>query len=89
MLTLNSGHTVGYIRDPDFVGFGDIESTLKMIRRGHWWLAAITSWTPPIPRLRTQPFQTHQSSNTMLAACFSKLTQVVVDFAVAVHSAAL
>lgn len=32
MLTLNSGHTVGDVRDPDLVGFGDIESALQMIR---------------------------------------------------------
>ena len=29
MLTLNSGHTVGDVGDPDFVGFSDIELALQ------------------------------------------------------------
>ncbi len=88
MLTLNSGHTVSDICHPDLVRLTYLELPREVVGRGHCWFSTIEPWTPPIARLRTQPLRLHQAPDSISAAFLSQLTQVIVNFAVAVYTSA-
>src|SRR5690606_22069955 len=51
-------------------------------------LTAVIAGAPTITGLRTQPLHPHQASHAVPATGLAQLTQVVVDLAVAVDSAA-
>lgn len=60
----------------------------EVVGRGHCWFSTVKPCAPPIARLRTQPLHLHQTPDSISTAFLSQLTQVIVDFAVAVYTSA-
>jgi hypothetical protein len=45
------------------------------------------AWSAAVAYLCTKAFMPHQTSNTMLAAVFTQITQIARDLAIAIHPA--
>lgn len=83
------GTDVRNVRDPDLVWLSHIEFPLQVVWRHHGWSAAPFEAALAIACLRVQASGAHDLVNAVDPALLAQIAQVVRDFPVAVHRAAL
>ncbi len=78
MPTLNSGHTVSNIGDPDLVGPGNCKLPLHAIRGNNGRSAGDTAWCL-IAAHGFDPVQLHNTTHPVFAAGFPDFVQIAMN----------
>ena len=88
MLALNSGHTVGYVRNPTFIRCFRVELPLELVGRHNTGFTFTRPWTS-VSDLSLYPHTLHQPPDFVYTALLPGIPQIEIDLAIAINTARL